>query len=81
MAHLTRLLNIVLVIVFGKIELLGELNLSYNGPRKSILLLINKDFRHLKLFLVHAPNTTSVLWAPVRSLSVQLSGVMHPEEA
>ena len=80
MTVLSCFLNIVLMIFLSHVELLCQFNLCDDRLRKIFGLLFDEFSGNFKLFLIHAPYATSILWAEIRTLAILLSWVMHLKE-
>ena len=80
MAKAATLLNIVLMILLGHVELFGQLYLRRDGLAQLLLMLCQELLRNCQLLLIDAPYPTSVLSSIVRPLSIHLRRVVHQEE-
>ena len=80
MAGPSRVLDVVLVIVFSHVELLGRFHLGHYCLLELSLLFFDELLSDSQLLLVGAPYSTAILGAMIGTLTIHLSRVMHHEE-
>ena len=80
MTVLSCSLYIVLMILLSHMEWFCHFYLCDDRLREIFGLLLHESSSNFKLFFIHAPYTTSILWSKIRALPILLCWVMHFKE-